>query len=69
MRDIRKKLKMMKTYHAVLSEIVSFFSEIKILKIKKPTCRAKKIIFGSTASFHKNFKNRKKKWENENFKN
>ena len=60
----------MKTYYTVLSEIVSFFSENEILKIKNPTCRAKKkIIFGSTASFHKNFKNRKKKWENENFKN
>ena len=59
----------MKTYYTVLSEIVSFFSENEILKIKNPTCRAKKIIFGSTASFQRNFKNRKKKWENENFKN
>ena len=59
----------MKTYCTVLSEIVSFFSENEILKFKNPTCRAKKIIFGSTARFHKNFKNRKKKWENENFKN
>jgi len=32
----------MKTYYTVLSEIVSFFSEIKILKIKNATCRAKK---------------------------
>ena len=59
----------MKTYNTEQAEIVSFFSENEILKIKNPTCRAKKIIFGSTARFQRNFINRKKKWENENFKN
>ena len=58
----------MKTYYTVLSEIVSFFSEIKILKIKNPTCRAKKN-FRLDCKLSQNFKNRKKKWENENFKN
>ena len=60
---------MMKTYYTVLSEIVSFFSEIKILKIKNPTCRAKKNNFRLDCTFSQNFINRKKKWENENFKN